>query len=282
MSTSIDPSPDTAHTIDVNGIATNYHDQGQGAPVILIHGSGPGVTAWANWRNTIPFLAQGFRVIAPDILGFGYTERPHGVQYNTYTWMNHLVGLLDVLELERVSLVGNSFGGALALNIASKFPGRVDRLVLMGSVGVPFNITEGLDAVWGFEPSLPAMRRLLDIFAYDRSLVSDELAELRLAAATRPGVQEAFSAMFPAPRQQGVDALTVDEDAIAKLPHSTLIIHGRDDRVIPLSNSLRLHELIDQSQLHVFGRCGHWVQIEHASEFNNMLQTFLSSVAADE
>ncbi len=276
MSTSLDRSPDIARTIGVNGIATNYHDEGQGTPVVLIHGSGPGVTAWANWRNTIPFLAQRFRVIAPDILGFGYTERPDGLQYNMQTWTNHLVGLLDILELKRVSLVGNSFGGALALNIAAKYPDRVDRLVLMGSVGVPFEITEGLDAVWGFEPSLAAMRKLLDIFAYDRSLVSDELAELRLAAATRPGVQEAFSAMFPAPRQQGVDALTVEDAAIAKVPHPTLIIHGRDDLVIPLSNSLRLLELIDQSQLHVFGRCGHWVQIEHSSEFNDILTTFLN------
>src|SRR5262245_28117834 len=184
MSTSLDRSPDTAHTIDVNGIATNYHDEGQGAPVVLIHGSGPGVTAWANWRNTIPFLAKRFRVIAPDILGFGYTERPAGVEYNAQTWTNHLVGFLDALDLNTVSIVGNSFGGALALNVATKHPDRVDRLVLMGSVGVPFELTDGLDAVWGFEPSLAAMRKLLDIFAYDRALVTDELAELRLAAAT--------------------------------------------------------------------------------------------------
>jgi 2-hydroxymuconate-semialdehyde hydrolase len=276
MSTSIEHSPEIAHTIDVDGIATNYHDEGHGDPVVLIHGSGPGVTAWANWRNTIPHLARNFRVLAPDILGFGYTERPSGVEYNSETWTNHLIGFLDALGLEKVSIVGNSFGGSLALNIATKHPERVDRLVLMGSVGVPFDITDGLDAVWGFEPSLPAMRRLLDIFAYDRSLVNDELAELRLAAATRPGVQEAFSAMFPAPRQQGVDAMAVDEHLIAALPNDTLIIHGRDDQVIPLSNSLRLLELIDSSQLHVFGQCGHWVQIEHAAEFNELVLRFLS------
>ena len=276
MTTTTDQSPEIAKTIDVNGVATNYHDVGEGAPVVLIHGSGPGVTAWANWRTTIPHLAEKFRVIAPDILGFGYTERPDGVEYNSTTWTQHLVGLLDALGLDKVSIVGNSFGGSLALNIATKHPERVDRLVLMGSVGVPFEITDGLDAVWGFEPSLPAMRKLLDVFTYDRSLVNDELAELRLAAATRPGVQEAFSAMFPAPRQQGVDEMAVDETLIASLTNDTLIVHGRDDQVIPLSNSLRLLELIDRSQLHVFGRCGHWVQIEHSARFNSLVADFLS------
>ena len=276
MTTTTEQTPEIAKTIDVNGIATNYHDVGEGAPVVLIHGSGPGVTAWANWRTTIPALSSKFRVIAPDILGFGYTERPDGVEYNSATWTDHLVGLLDALGLDKVSIVGNSFGGSLALNIATKYPERVDRLVLMGSVGVPFDITPGLDAVWGFEPSLPAMRKLLDVFAYDRTLVNDELAELRLAAATRPGVQEAFSAMFPAPRQRGVDEMAVDENLISALTHETLIVHGRDDQVIPLSNSLRLLELIDRSQLHVFGQCGHWVQIEHATRFNSQVAAFLS------
>ena len=146
----------------------------------------------------------------------------------------------------------------------------------MGSVGVPFELTAGLDAVWGFTPSLEAMRRLLDIFVYDRSLVSDDLACLRLEAATRPGVQQAYSAMFPAPRQRSIDAMTVDEDRIRQIEQPTLILHGRDDQVIPLDNSLRLLEFIEHSQLHIFARCGHWVQIEHAAEFTKLVGDFLS------
>lgn len=276
MTTATEQTPEIAKTIDAGGIATNYHDEGTGAPVILIHGSGPGVTAWANWRGAIPELSKRFRVIAPDILGFGFTERPDGVQYGMDAWTKHLVDFLDALGLDRVSIVGNSFGGALALSIATRHPERVDKLVLMGSVGVPFEITDGLDAVWGFEPSFENMRSLLDVFAYDRSLVNDELARLRLAAATRPGVQEAFSAMFPAPRQQGVDAMTVDQDLVGKLENETLIVHGRDDQVIPMSNSVRLASLIDKSQLHVFGRCGHWVQIEESARFNALVGGFLA------
>lgn len=264
-------NPEVAHSVVAAGIRTNYHDQGSGQPVLLIHGSGPGVTAWANWRLTMPALAERFRVIAPDMVGFGETQRPEGHQYSMQSWLGHLLGLLDALDIEKAHVVGNSFGGALALALAIHAPDRVGRLALMGSAGVSFPITEGLDAVWGYEPSIETMRGLLDIFAFDRTRVTDELAKLRYEASIRPGYQEAFSRMFPAPRQRWVDALASPDRAIRAIEHETLIVHGRDDRVIPLQTSLRLLELIERSQLHVFGQCGHWTQIEHAARFNRLL-----------
>jgi 2-hydroxymuconate-semialdehyde hydrolase len=152
----------------------------------------------------------------------------------------------------------------------------VRRLVLMGSVGVPFVITPGLDDVWGYTPSLDNMRRLLDLFAFDRNLVNDELAQLRYQASIRPGFQESFAAMFPAPRQRWVDAMASAEADIRSIAHETLIIHGRDDQIIPLANSLTLAQWIDRSQLHVFGRCGHWTQIEHAARFARLLIDFFA------
>ena len=271
-----DKSDEIGLSIESAGIQTNYHDVGEGPPVLLIHGSGPGVSAWANWRTVLPGLSQNFRVIAPDIVGFGYTERPADTTYGAEVWLQHLLDFLDALGLEKVSVVGNSFGGALALQLATTASERVDRLVLMGSVGVPFELTAGLDAVWGFEPSLEAMRELIDIFTYGDGPVNDDLAQLRLDAATRPGVQEAYSQMFPAPRQEGVDAMSLDEQTIAALQHETLIVHGRDDRVIPLETSLRLLQLIDHSQLHVFSQCGHWVQIEHGERFVGLVDAFLT------
>ncbi|HXZ18257.1 MAG TPA: alpha/beta hydrolase, partial [Roseiarcus sp.] len=195
-------NPELANRIAAGGIATNYHDQGQGPSVLFIHGSGPGVSAWANWRLTIPTLSKTYRVIAPDMVGFGFTDRPKGAKYSKDLWVRQAIGLLDALGIDKVHVVGNSFGGAIALAMAIRHPERVGRLALMGSVGVPFQITPGLDAVWGYQASLEGMRKLLDIFAYDRSLVNDELAELRYQASIRPGFQEAFAAMFPAPRQR--------------------------------------------------------------------------------
>ena len=119
------------------------------------------------------------------------------------------------------------------------------------------------------------MRRILDYFAYSRELVNDELAEVRYRAALAPGVQEAFSALFPAPRQRWVEAITTPEEKIRAIPHETLIIQGREDKVIPLDNAYRLFNLIERSELHVFGRCGHWSQIEWAADFNALLVRFL-------
>jgi len=275
-------NPEIAKSVVAAGIRTNLHDLGSGPPVLLIHGSGPGVSAWANWRLVMPELAQQARVIAPDMVGFGYTDRPAGQAYSMAAWVTQALGVLDALDIEKTDLVGNSFGGALALALAIRHPQRVRRLVLMGSVGVPFTITPGLDAVWGYEPSFEAMRKLLDIFAFDRGLVSDELAQLRYEASVRPGFQESFAAMFPAPRQRWVDAMVSPEAAIRALPQQTLVVHGREDQVIPLANSLRLAELIPRSQLHVYGQCGHWTQIEHAARFAQLVGNFLAEAGADE
>jgi 2-hydroxymuconate-semialdehyde hydrolase len=170
--------------------------------VLLLHRSGPAVTAQANWRTVIPLLARNFRAVAPALLGFRNTTAPAGTRYDQETWTTHLTDFADVLDLTRMSLVGNSFGRVLALKLATGHPDRVDRLVLMGSVGVDFPITLGLEQVSGFTPSLKNMRDLLGLFAHDRTRVTDDLAELRLAAATRPGVQDAFAAMFPAPARR--------------------------------------------------------------------------------
>ena len=277
------PNPELAHTIDAAGIRTNYHDSGgTGAPVLLIHGSGPGVSAWANWRLVMPALAQQARVIAPDMVGFGYTERPQGFVYNMDAWVRQAVGLLDALGIERTDLVGNSFGGALSLALAIAHPERVRRLVLMGSAGVSFPLTEGLDAVWGYTPSVENMRAIMDYFAFDQGLMSDDLARLRFEASIRPGFQESFAAMFPAPRQRWIEALASAEADIRALPHQALVIHGREDRVIPLSTSLTLSSWIQRSQLHVYGQCGHWTQIEHAARFARLVGDFLAEARPDE
>jgi 2-hydroxymuconate-semialdehyde hydrolase len=273
-------NPEIGRRVRTGSFDTNVHDRGRGAPVLLIHGSGPGVSAWANWRLVLPALAAERRVIAPDMVGFGYTERPAAICYDMPAWVQQALDLMDALGLPQVDLVGNSFGGALALALAVHAPRRVRRLVLMGSVGVPFPITPGLDAVWGYQPSLAAMRSLLDVFAYDRALATDELAQLRYQASIRPGFQESFAAMFPPPRQRWVDAMASPEAAIRALPHETLVIHGREDQVIPLQNSLTLAQWIPNSQLHVFGHCGHWTQIEHSDRFNRLVAGFLAEADA--
>ena len=254
--------PEIANSIKTGEFNTNYHDLGEGYPVMFLHGSGPGVTAWANWNKVFPLLKDDYRIIAPDMQGFGFTDRDKDNVYTMNKWVQQTIDLMDALNIEKANLVGNSFGGALALSVAIKYPERVNKLVLMGSMGVSFPLTYGLDQVWGYQPSVEHMEELLEIFTYDHSFSTKELVKTRYESSIQPGFQESFSSMFPAPRQKGVEGMAGNQHYIKDIEHDTLIIHGREDRVIPLQNSLELIQLIPNAQLHVIGKCG---QIGRAS-----------------
>lgn len=270
-------NPEIGQSVDAAGIATNYLEQGAGPPLILLHGSGPGVTAWANWRLALPEFAKTRRVLAPDLAGFGYTERKADAAYGLDFWVRHLVGFMDAMGIAQADFVGNSFGGALTLALATRHPERVGRIVLMGSAGGEFDLTAGLDAVWGYEPSLSNMRRIVEMFAYDKALLTDALVASRYEASIRPGFHESYASLFPAPRQRHITALATPEDKLRTLDQPVLLLHGREDRIIPLESSLRLHRLIPRSELHVFGQCGHWTQIEKKDRFVRVVADFLDA-----
>ena len=181
--------PDIGLSIDVDGIQTNYHDCGEGDPVILLHGSGPGVTAWQNWRGILPKLGETHRVLAPDIVGFGFSQLPEGEKPGIKLWTRHLAGFIEALGLDRVTLVGNSFGGALALGMMAFHSDKVRSLILMGTPAGEFEQTQGLADSRSFEPSMDAMRAMMKAFPYDPSIVTDEAvaARLRVAEAPAPG-----------------------------------------------------------------------------------------------
>ncbi len=273
-------NPEIGENIDVGGIGTNYIVAGAGEPLILIHGSGPGVTAFANWRGVIPELSAHFHCYAPDTLGFGYTDFPSDIDgFAMDRWLEHLIGFMDNLGIERAHFIGNSYGGALTLALAARYPDRVGRIVLMGSAGLVFPVSEGLEKVWGYQPSIEAMRDLMTTFAFDPALVKEEIVVSRYQASIRPGAQEAYSSLFPEPRQRWLDALATDEDALRSLRHPTLIVHGREDVIVPVAQSVKFNQLIRHSELHVFGECGHWTQIEKRERFIELVIPFLKGAA---
>lgn len=275
-------SPEIGHSIQVGEFQVNYHDQGEGRPVLLLHGSGAGVSAWANWRATMPELAAFRRVLAPDLVGFGYTEVPEDYQFRHMdSWVEQIIGFLDALDIEQADFVGNSFGASLTLALVVRYPDRVGRMVLMGSGGQPFEVNENLATLWGYTPSFDNMKRILQIMAYDQSIATDELAELRYRATTRAGAQALFERVFPPPYQRWADALVIPDELLTALPHETLLLHGREDRVVPLHVSEELACKIPNAQLHVFNRCGHWTQIEQARRFNRLVEDFLREADPD-
>ncbi|MFZ0231104.1 MAG: alpha/beta fold hydrolase [Mycobacterium sp.] len=263
-------------TIDAGGVQTSYLEAGAGEPVVMLHGSGPGVSAMANWQHNIGALAQRFRVLAPDIVGFGATQRPDDVVYSLRTWTDQIWAFLDTLGIEKTAIVGNSLGGRIALQMATDCPDRITKMVLMGAPGVGMTLTDGLTALRAYEPSHDAMRDLLrNYFAVDPAMITDELVAIRYEASIADGAYDAYRAMFFDPRHTG-SQLGITEDEVRAIATPALLVHGREDRVVPMQVSVTMLGLLPNADLHVFSACGHWTQIERADEFSALVADYLA------
>jgi 2-hydroxymuconate-semialdehyde hydrolase len=272
-----------AAQLEVAGVRTEFIDTGtpegaSGPPLLLLHGSGPGVTAAANWRPVIPALSMRRRLLAPDQLGFGGTATGEQRTYGRAAWTGHALALLDTVGVGVVDIIGNSMGGAIALSVAAARPAAVRRIVLMGSMGVAMAIPPGLDSVWGYTPGLEQMREVIGLFAHDRKLITEDLIEMRYQASLSPRARDSWQAMFPEPRQRWVDDLALSGAELAAIEIPVLMVHGRDDRVVPWRNSsAQLLDLLPDSRLHVLSGCGHWTMIEKTAAFLAVVEPFLAA-----
>ncbi|MPY82174.1 MAG: alpha/beta fold hydrolase [Actinophytocola sp.] len=266
------------------GLRLHYHEAGSehSEVVVLLHGGGPGASAWSNFARNIPVLAKRFRVIAVDQPGFGQSDKPtEHPQYFRHS-ADALLGLLDALGIERAHLIGNSLGGGTAVRFALDHPGRAGRLVLMGPGGLSVNVfapdpTQGVQNLmrFGAQPSREALATFLRGMVYDQSLITEELIEERYAAATTPESLAAMTAMGKSFAGPDAELGMLWRDA-HRLRQRVLLIWGREDRVNPLDGALLALKQIPRAQLHVFGRCGHWAQLEKFDEFNRLAMDFLS------
>jgi pimeloyl-ACP methyl ester carboxylesterase len=266
----------TSSTIDAGGIQTSYLEAGAGDPVVMLHGSGPGVSAMANWQHNIGALSQRFRVLAPDIVGFGATTRPDDIVYSLRTWTDHVWAFLDAHDIEKAAIVGNSLGGRIALQMATDRPDRITKMVLMGAPGVGMTLTDGLAALRAYQPSHDAMRDLLrNYFAVDPAMITDNLVATRYEASIADGAYEAYRAMFFDPRHTGSE-LGISAEEVRAIATPALLVHGREDKVVPMQVSVTMLGLLPNADLHVFSACGHWTQIERADEFSALVADYLA------
>jgi 4,5:9,10-diseco-3-hydroxy-5,9,17-trioxoandrosta-1(10),2-diene-4-oate hydrolase len=270
------------------GLRLHYHEAGEATggqpPVVLLHGGGPGATAWSNFGRNVGVLSSSFRVLAVDQPGFGRSDKwDEHPQYFTHS-SGALAGLLDAIGVDQVHLVGNSLGGGTAVRFALRYPDRVGRLVLMAPGGLGLNVfapdpTEGVKRLGAFGappgPSREKLEAFLRTLVFDQRLVTDELVDERFAAASSPESLRAMAAM-------GASFMRPDdyEDGMLwreahRLRHHTLLIWGREDRVNPLDGALVALKVLRRAQLHVFAGCGHWAQLEKFEEFNRLTAAFL-------
>lgn len=268
-----------------DGHVVAYHAAGAGDDAfVLLHGSGPGVSAWSNFGNNLPVFAEHFRVLMPDLPGFGQSTLPTLDRVYSTIAAEAVLRLLDELGIERAHLLGNSMGGTVAAELALMAPERVGRLVLMGPGGLAVNLfgpslSEGALRMHEFlaEPSREAMRRWISSMVYDQATVTDELIDRRMANASVPGQVEASRAIVATFYDPELTAgRTPLWTRSQKLKHPTLLTWGRDDRMIPYDFAHFSFRQLPDAELHAFARCGHWAQVERKEDFERVVLEFLT------
>ncbi|MBY6034511.1 alpha/beta fold hydrolase [Marinobacter daepoensis] len=259
----------------------HYNDTEVGTEVVvMLHGSGPGASGWANFnRNIQPLTDAGYRVILLDCPGWSKSDTVLNTGSRSHLNARVLKGLIDALGLEKVHIIGNSMGGHSTVAFTLDYPEHVDKIILMGggtgggSLFTPMP-AEGIKRIGKLyrEPTMDNLRDMMDIFVYDTSHLTEALFQTRLnnMLARRDHLDNFVKSLTANPRQFPDVGHRLNE-----ITNETLIVWGRDDRFVPMDIGLRLLNGIPRSELHIFNRCGHWVQWEYADKFNRMVLDFL-------
>lgn len=256
-----------------SGYEMHYTDHGRGPAVVFVHGSGPGANAWSNFSaNVGPLTQSGFRCVLPDMIGFGYSSKPAGIDYTLDLFAPTLREFLDALDIRKCTLVGNSLGGAIAMRLAIDHPSLVDRLVMTGPGGIEsrevyFRMPGIQKMVSGFVGAgfdREGLRRMLELLSYDPKHVTDEL------------VEERYNVLQTQPKdvlaRMSITDLTPELDRI-RCP--LLGFWGVEDQFCPSSGYEKILRAVPDSRFIIYSRTGHWAMIEQADDFNRNVIEFL-------
>jgi 4,5:9,10-diseco-3-hydroxy-5,9,17-trioxoandrosta-1(10),2-diene-4-oate hydrolase len=265
-----------AHT--ANGQTIHYVESGVGEPLVFIHGSGPGASGYGNFKGNYPWFAeQGFRTIVPDLPGYGLSSKPPDVEYVLDFFVGTLAGFLDAIDVQRCVLIGNSLGGAIALQYALNRPHAVSKLILMGPGGLEerevYFRMEGIQRMMtDFAAGVldaQGMRRLLSILVYDSRHVTDELVAERVQVCTTQ--PKAVLATMRVPNLS---------ERLAEVRCPILGFWGVNDKFCPATGSAKILERCPDARFVLLNRCGHWVMVEHSGLFNRTCLDFLRNANA--
>jgi 2-hydroxy-6-oxonona-2,4-dienedioate hydrolase len=272
----------TGRSVDTPLGELHYHEAGEGSPLLLLHGSGPGVTAWANFGDNLGAFAEHHRVLALDLPGFGVSASCEGSPLAAAP--GSVLALIDALGIESVAIVGNSMGGNVGAQVAAAHPDRVTRLVTIGGLGVGIfspSPAEGVKLLVRFveDPSRERLVTWMESMVYDPAILTEELIDLRWEAARQPealaDVRRMFNSKILAAMRRAPLAAPDQVATLAKVKAPTLITWGRDDRVTPLDCVLVPLRVVRRAEVHVFPDCGHWAMIERREEFERVSLEFL-------
>jgi 2-hydroxy-6-oxo-6-(2'-aminophenyl)hexa-2,4-dienoate hydrolase len=275
--------------LTVNGITSTYWEIGEGEPLVLTHGGGPGGAGIVNWYSVMPLFAEaGFRAIAVNMLGYGLADYPEqgpntypekGFRYDVDSRIRHLIAQLDALDIERACLIGNSMGGTSSLGVCARVPERVRRLVLMGSGGLPTPRGNKLEAAaTRYQPTYESMVDVVNMMNNGFVLQDmEEIVRYRFEVSMDENNTMARDATMAIAKENADAIHLLDEEVIRSIKTETLIVQGRDDTIFPPHTGLRFHELLENSWLSSFPKCGHWAMLQYPEAFAELCSWFLKS-----
>jgi len=265
-----------SHFIDAGGIRTHYLEAGEGLPLVLVHGGGAGADSWGNWKDCIPLLATRYRVIAPDMVGFGKTDKPSPDSY-TYDQPGrnrHMADFLRAMGLSGVAYVGNSMGGATGIGVATDAPELIGQMVLMGSAGLPIPPKPSPELMHNlkYDFTMEGMRRVIGGLTAPGFVPEEEMVKYRYDLVGQPDAKAALAAINAETRN---GTLNYPEDVVASIKQPVLVVNGKQDGVSIMPRALRFLDLIENSWGYIVPHCGHWAMIEATEDFCAAVLLFL-------
>ena len=249
-------------------------EYGEGHPVVFLHGSGPGASAYSNFKHNVDaVVAAGCKAVLIDMLGFGYSSKPEGIDYTTELFATTVKQALDQLGIDSCSLLGNSLGGAICIRLALDFPNLVERLILMAPGGIEERETyfampgmaKMVSAFVGGELDRAGLRTVLETLVFNPAQVTEEL------------VEERFCILESQPKDV-LSRMKIPnmEDELSTLQCPVYGFWGQQDEMTPATGANKFLDNVNDCQFLVLASCGHWVMVEQASIFNKALTDVLS------
>ncbi len=250
-----------------DGIPVHYIEGGDGFPILMIHGSGPGASTVGNWRQVLGPLAERFHVFAMDLVGFGLSGRkPQPPYFDIELWLRQCRAMLEHVGAGRVGIIGHSISGALALRLAAS-DRRIAKVLTTGCMGARFAVNAYTERTWTFPKNREELRLAAECLVYDKSLIDDAYLENRAKVLFDGEYETYFSALFDGDKQQYIDATVIQPDELSNIACDVAMLHGRDDPGFPAELlTLTLSRSMPKADVTLIGRCSHSIAMEHPAK----------------